>query len=494
MKNFIKIAAVWLFLASPALAQQYQTRAIAVLTPTPHYCSIGGQPSQISVGEGVFYLPPDAPQVLPGTTLILGGGISVERGWPPNMIDPISPTFLAVDHRSKWLRCSHYPGDQDCPALVSPVVGSQFSSMTTIALLEQNSRQMQTIMMFSPSAPVTYQPGDALIFDRICEVVPDAVGTASVSGNVMTVTTVQSGAFAVGQVVQHWHNSIQPGLIPQGTEITGQASGPTGGAGAYTLSASATMSSAAVKAAMTKPIHTYATVFVADHLYSKETACSSDVKLLLHPKKFIDPATGTSLNSFVSDASPSHNPIASTVTIQKTGPLLPGLGNHSIRFNGSARVYANATIDQVVGDQPWKFGVVWRPDDVAANFQQLFALTDGYGPFVIGQLGTQFTFNGSSNGTSWNMPPPVYFGTAVAGQATYIQAQRVDDNVLLSQDGVLKATIPVSGAFFTPDHKTISIGNNATANYPARGNMQQLMFKHGSDGSFAVPTAPHPCP
>lgn len=76
---------------------------------------------------------------------------------------------------------------------------------------------------------------------------PTASFTASISGTVMTVTAVASGALAVGQQV--YTGSVANGVI-QGTTIVNQLTGSAGSTGTYTISYTQTVASQAMTAGL----------------------------------------------------------------------------------------------------------------------------------------------------------------------------------------------------------------------------------------------------
>ena len=225
------------------------------------------------------------------------------------------------------------------------------------------------------------------------------------------------------------------------------------------------------------------------------SACSSNIKMLLHGGLWMGPDTVTPLPNFISDST-GNSQMGSTATIDTTTPM--PLGPSSIRFNGTSSVYANMSGYWLLGAQNWSLEMFWRPGSVGPSPQQIFNINPvgGSGPISFGQVGSQFVFSASAGGTTWDAVPTVMWGTAVLNQPTHLKIQRVGANILLSQDGMLQATAPVIGnaALFAVNHTPLYIGAGQGGSYPATGNLQELKFQATADGTFTVPTSPYPCP
>lgn len=238
--------------------------------------------------------------------------------------------------------------------------------------------------------------------------------------------------------------------------------------------------------------------------YTPQTACSTNTKILLHGGMFENPADRSPLPHFVSDSSPSWRDVgtaplggsASNVVIDTATPAALGQPS-SIAFDGTTNtgIWLTASGDTVLGGSEWTLDLWFRPKSIDSQFQQLFGWK-GYSGFLLAQQGSQLFFSATSNGSSWDLAS-MPWGSLSLDTWTHIVVQRSGNQMLLSQDGVLKQTIPVTGNLHDQPKSPLYIGNNSSQAYPVTGNMQEVRFSWGArfpGGNYSVPTSPYPCP
>jgi len=133
-----------------------------------------------------------------------------------------------------------------------------------------------------------------------------------------------------------------------------------------------------------------------------------------------------------------------------------------------------------VGSGDWSMELRAKPANVTAGHRQLCSTGSGYAAsFYIGQNGTNYIFSASSTGTSWNVASQVVFGTAAAGVPASIGVFRDGSNIRLFCDGVLGATVSVSGALFDSG-SPFYIGNNGpTGSQAFVGEIGRIHFAPG---------------
>lgn len=375
------------------------------------------------------------PPDVPNPVAIVEATIAAETGWPAGVTAPGGVWFAALDHGQTYLSCSHWPGAQDCPA----VGQSQWQGLDPLTILSVGDPHANDFRAHNP--PMWYRKGDAIIYQMSCNV---PSGSASING---------TASFGI--------------ITPK---------------------------------------------------YTDSTTCDTQTKLLLHGGEFSNPVNGAPLTTFVSDSSPSWHMMGAQgagglgdVTIDTTTATpIPSPApnsqysalpvNGSIHFDGTANsiVWTPSSGDFKMGAGDWTIELFWRPGSVAAGVAQIAAGFSTYAPFSLVQIGTSYVFSSSSSGTGWNVAYVQPFGTAALGIWTHLVAERQGNSIYLAQDGVLKATIAVSGALYDPPQSSIDFGNIwGQYTNPATANMQEVRLSKVARyplGVVTVPTAAFPCP
>jgi hypothetical protein len=376
------------------------------------------------------------PPDVPNPVAIAEAGLDIETGWPANATSPGGVWLVMLDRSQTYFSCSHWPGAQDCPAIGQ----SQWAGLDTLTSLAVGDPRQSDFRLHNP--PVLYHKGDAILYQMSCNV---PIGQVS---NVI-------GGFSIGLIR------------------------PT---------------------------------------YTPSTACDTNTKLLLHGGQFSNPINLAPLQYFVSDASPAWHAIGSGPTNAQTdvtidtatptaipSPLPTALysalaGNSSIHFDGQPNsiAWAQSSGDWKVNGGDWTLELFWRPGSVAPGVVQSLVTFTTYGPFSIGQVGTAVMFSSSSTGAGWDVAASVPFATVALGTWSWLMIERQGNSIFLVQDGVLKTTIPVTGALFDPPQSSLGIGNQyGSLMYPATGNLQELRFSKVArypGGVATVPMSPFPCP
>lgn len=80
----------------------------------------------------------------------------------------------------------------------------------------------------------------------------------------------------------------------------------------------------------------------------------------------------------------------------------------------------------------------------------IFSRGAGYCGCIAAQNGSTFNLYSSSTGTSWNLASATVIGNVTANVWTHLAQCRVGGNLYCFQDGVLQATVSVSGALYDP--------------------------------------------
>lgn len=153
--------------------------------------------------------------------------------YPSYTVTFTRPTSLAIIFKISIANSSLVPADavtQIQNAIVSAFAGGDGGDRAKVAAPVYASRFYSTIAALGSWARIV-----SIEIGSINAPSADFVG--SISGNTLTVSSVTTGALAVGQTISDTY-----GNIPAGTTITALGTG-TGGAGTYTLSNSLTVAS-----------------------------------------------------------------------------------------------------------------------------------------------------------------------------------------------------------------------------------------------------------
>lgn len=138
-----------------------------------------------------------------------------------------------------------------------------------------------------------------------------------------------------------------------------------------------------------------------------------------------------------------------------------------------------ASSDFNVGSGDFTVEAMVKPASTGGGYGVIACMGPGNVAFNFGQSGTKYKFYSSSNGTSWNVANGVDFGDAVAGVTASLAVVRDGNSIKLFCDGVLGATVSVSGALYDVSNP-FTVGNqSATLSVPFIGEIDRVHYSVG---------------